>query len=85
MMLALEYLIYHVKPYGGDSNLWTTRKLDTVTVRNLLDSSKSANAKSMPGKSYGIIILRGVDLLTILFTGKMLQIWSNRMLENLII
>ena len=48
MMVVLEYLIYHVKPYGGDSSIWFTRNVDTD---NQLSSSKATNATNTPGKS----------------------------------
>ena len=37
MMITLEYLIYRVKPFGEDSNLW----LETVTKPN--ETSKNVS------------------------------------------
>ena len=40
MMITLEYLIYRVKPYGEDSNLW----LETVTKPNDTSNNVSNSA-----------------------------------------
>ena len=50
MMLALEYLIYHVKPFGGDSNIWfiperehTTEKSGTSPTSSLISQMAGNN------------------------------------------
>ena len=39
MMVALEYAIYHLQPYGGDSNLFKTTQVHTSTLKELLFNS----------------------------------------------
>ena len=48
MMVALEYLIYHVKPYGENSNLWVTNELQPEIQTEV--SSKSTNSTTIQGK-----------------------------------
>ena len=39
MMVTLEYVIYHLQPYGGDSNLFKTIHQDKIYSRNLSSNS----------------------------------------------
>ena len=48
MMMALEYLIYHVTPYGKDSNLWQENPANS-TVKAHVNSSNPTTVKSIPG------------------------------------
>ena len=53
MMITLEYLIYRVRPYGEDSNLW----LETVVKPNATSNNASDNATdtaSIPGRHLSI-------------------------------
>ncbi len=50
MMLALEYLIYHVKPYGEDSNLWTKND-ESSQIQTPLDTLNSPGQNILIGMS----------------------------------
>ena len=53
MMLTLEYLIYRVRPYGGDSNL----RLETAVNTNASSNNISAittDTASIPGRNLSI-------------------------------
>lgn len=53
MMIILEYLIYRVRPYGEDSNLW----LETVVKPNASSNNRSASTTdtaSIPGRHLSI-------------------------------
>ena len=53
MMITLEYLIYRVRPYGEDSNLWLeTVVKPNVTSNNVSDSA--ADTASIPGRNLSI-------------------------------
>ena len=41
MMHVLEYLIYHLRPFGKDSKLWFTGELVNATDANYLKEEKS--------------------------------------------
>ena len=51
MMIALEYLIYHVKPYGEDSSLWA-KNAESSTIQTPIDSSNSSDQNILFGMSY---------------------------------
>ena len=48
MMLSLEYLIYHVKSFGGDSNVWFNLEVKTTPLKND-DSALSRRSSKMQG------------------------------------
>ena len=53
MMITLEYLIYRVRPYGEDSNLW----LETVVRPNVTSNNASDSATDtaiIPGRNLSI-------------------------------
>ena len=47
-MLSLEYLIYHVKSFGGDSNVWFKSEVKPTSLRND-DSALSSRISKMQG------------------------------------
>ena len=62
MMITLEYLIYRVRPYGEDSNLW----LETVTKPNVTTNNVSnsiADTASIPGNNSSICYSHTASLL----------------------
>ena len=53
MMITLEYLIYRVRPYGEDSNLW----LETAIKPNASSyniSASTTDTASIPGRNLSI-------------------------------
>ena len=62
MMITLEYLIYRVRPYGEDSNLW----LETVVNPNATSNNVSDSATdtaSIPGRILSIHHFHGTVLI----------------------
>ena len=52
MMVALEYIIYHVKPYGGDSNIWLKNEIKP-TSDTTVAFPNTIKAKDIQRKNYG--------------------------------
>ena len=53
MMVVFEYLIYHVKPYGEDSNMWFTNEILPKIQKSA--SSNSSNAKTIQGNEANML------------------------------
>ena len=49
MMVTLEYLIYHVKPYGTDSNLWLQTVIKPTVITKTISSKSASNNTVIPG------------------------------------
>ena len=49
MMHVLEYLIYHLRPFGQDSKLYFTGELVNVTSPDFVDSAKKELPKNHLG------------------------------------
>ena len=49
MMHVLEYLIYHLRPFGKDSKLYFTGELVNVTSPDFVDSAKKELPKNHLG------------------------------------
>ena len=47
-MLSLEYLIYHVKSFGGDSDVWFNSEVKPTPLKND-DSALSSRSSKMQG------------------------------------
>ena len=48
MMLTLEYFIYHVKPFGGDSNIWLIPEINQ-TLEKAEELSKYSPISQIQG------------------------------------
>ena len=53
MMITLEYLIYRVRPYGEDSNLWLETAVNTNASSNNI-SAITTDTASIPGRNLSI-------------------------------
>ena len=56
MMHVLEYLIYHLRPFGQDSKLYFTGELVNVTSPDFVDSAKKELPKNHLGDEGSIHI-----------------------------
>ena len=49
MMLGLEYLIYHVKSFGGDSSLWFKTEPNPISL-SIESSSEPSSTPQISGR-----------------------------------
>ena len=55
MMHVLEYLIYHLRPFGKDSKLWFTGELVNDTTRNHISEQENVLPTNQAGDQGRII------------------------------